>query len=278
MKSKKIIALILILSFALGFSACKSRTAEKEEKPKGARENIGVVETIKPESRDESQPEPESKLADGDLASARDKTDGFLRTAKTGERDQIQKYADYNKLFALEDGQNADWILQQVLMRMKYEILAVETAAGDDGSTSADGKVTASVKISNVDMNVILPLYYQQAMELEFNNALSDKPKDASELDREYRAIFAGLASKNAESRVEKSIDIELTKGDDDWKIKIDSKLGDAMLGGYIEAREKITQSGFSQPDSPDADSGGESEAGDPDYETDEFGMVPPRE
>lgn len=269
MKFKKIIALILILLISLSFCACKSRTADKEQKQKGARE-IAEVQPPKPESRAEPQSKPESKPAEDDSALAGEIAGEFLKAARTGEREEIQRYADYNKLFGLEPGQEADWILQQVLMRMKYEIVSAEKKDGDD-------KATVGAKITNIDMNAVLPLFFQEAMQLEYNNALSDKPKSQSELDKEYRAIFAGLASKNAEQRVEKSIDIELSKKDGNWEIKPDTKLGDAMLGGYITAREKIATAGFEGAETPDSAQGSGAD-GEFDYDAEEFSMVPPKD
>lgn len=232
MKFGKILIFVVILSMAVSLCACKSRTGgrtEKQDESESAEisENPRVEENSTTSLPPVSQSQPEEDRAPYELA------ESFLKAAKTGERAAIQSYVDYNTLFKLQEGQNPDWILQQMLLRMKYEIISRQTE---------DDSALVSVTFTNVDMGTVMPLYYQQAMALEFENALSDAPKDSAQLEKEYQRIFAGLISKHGESRIEKPADVELKKEDGNWQIKATSALGNAMLGGYIDAQGKFTE------------------------------------
>lgn len=222
---------------------------------------------------------PESK-SDGSYDKANSKAEELLTAARAGTREGIQQYADYNKLFGLNEDQGADWILQQILMRMRYDI--------DIGEGEGD-EFKLSVKFTNVDMTVVLPLYYAQAMQLEYDNAMKDNPLSVQQLETEYQKIFADLMVKNSETKTEKTADIKLERADGEWKIIPDEKLGNAMLGGYLDVQKSMRQNPPQVSQAPEieasSDEYGEEEYiydmdDDDEYVYDEEGgsMVKPRE
>jgi hypothetical protein len=273
------------------------------EKPESQSESESESE---PEPEPESEPEPireqplqpVSQAPSGDTAPIRMRAEEFLSAARRGNRTEIQDYADYNTLFALQEGQNPEWILQQILMRMRSEILSVESSEEEPDSA------TVQVQFTNIDMGAVLPEYYRECMELEYNNGLVDEPLTAEELNARYNEIFARIASANAENRVEKQAVMELAREEGVWEIKAGPHLGDAMLGGYVEAQRQMSASGpapaqtanqepqarpessqepQSAPESPEAppeDIAEEErpEWASPDDVIDEHGMVVPRE
>jgi hypothetical protein len=179
-------------------------------------------------------PVPQSIV--GDTVPINMRAEEFLSAARRGNRSEIQDYADYNTLFGLQEGQNPDWILQQILMRMRSEIVSVNASPEEPDSASVE------VRFTNIDMGAVLPEYYRECMELEYNNGLVDEPLSAAELNARYNEIFARIASASAENRVEKQALIELAREDGTWQIVAGPELGDAMLGGYIEAQRQISQ------------------------------------
>lgn len=267
MKFGKLLILIVVLSMAAGLCACKSRTAKQPEEENDVSEAAVVLESPKAEEDDLRLPPPVSEPASEDSRAAYELAESFLKSARTGERLLIQDFVDYSTLFRLQEGQNPDWILGQILMRMKYEILSGETE---------ENSSLISVKFSNVDMGVVMPLYFRDAMTFEFENALSDDPKSPEQLEKEYQRIFAGLISKNGDNRVEKTVDIELTKEDEKWKIKPTDALGNAMLGGYLDAQGKFAEAVPEIAEKEVVSSSYEDE--DQEYRNGEISMVAPRE
>lgn len=249
MTIKKVFAIFLALIMALSLAACKSRSdGEPSEKRKGARENVTVSEnprtdenssdTSRQESSEESSSEPEKDPVPEELANS------LLSALKSGNRENIQAFGDYNTLFNLTGEQNADWLLRQVLMRLEYEVLFSEVE---------ESKAVVTAKLSNLDMNQVLPLYFEQAMAISFENASEGLGKTKEELDEEYRQVFTDLLATYENTRRDKITEIELEKKDDEWKVISTSALGDAALGGFLEAQDRVR--GDMQPSRPEQDS-----------------------
>jgi hypothetical protein len=180
----------------------------------------------------QSKDEPASKSADIPVISAR--AEEFLGAIRRGDREEISGYADYDKLFALAEGQRPDWILQQILMRMRYEIKEIKEISPNEATVEA--------LFTNIDMVKLYPEYYQECMLLEYQNGLAGSPLDAAELERRSNEIFVGLASENAEARVEIPCEFTMTKADGKWSANPGAELGNAMLGGYIDAQRQMSQ------------------------------------
>lgn len=262
-KIKIILILLITLTLSASLCACKSRTGAKAENQKDSQD----VEDVMPaEIEEESASEPASSREsepEKDLKPERLAQD-FLIAARSGERSNIQAYTDYNTLFGLNEGQSADWILQQILMRLRYEVLSTEV--GSD-------KATAIVKITNTDMMTVLPLYYGQAMQLEYDNAMSKEPMSADELENEYRKIFVELMLENEGNKTEKLTEIAMDKDGGDWRIVTAGTLGNAMLGGYLDAQKSVREnppqisSAPAEESKPDeeGDGSGDSDRGDDD-------------
>ncbi len=236
MRIKQILSIIFVLLLVVSIGACKPRDKENTEKQKGARENVEisenpqVQETAKPvvASSSESSSEVEADPVPEEM------TKSLLSAAKSGERAKIQEFADYNTLFNLQEGQDADWILQQILFRLKYEVLSCDVF---------EDKALASVKVSNVDMGTVLPIYFEKAMKIEYDNAANDLQKPRDQLETEYRKVFVDLMTQHEKGRIEKLVDIRLVKKDDKWSIESSPVLGNAILGGYIDAQSAVAAS-----------------------------------
>lgn len=227
---KRLLVLVLAISLSAGLCACKARDSASSapEKQKGARENVVVSE--EPGARDsdssESEPEPESEPEE-DPGKAKAAAEEFLEAVKTGSKSKIGQYIDYDALFRITPEQNPEWQFEQILPLMTCEIFS----AGADGD-----EASVSVKITNVDMGVILPLWFEKVMTLEYDNALSDDPLDREELDAKGRTIFVSLLKERGEGRVEKLADIRFRKDGGAWKPQPSDELGDALLGRYFSA------------------------------------------
>jgi hypothetical protein len=271
----------------------------ENEKPESQSESRSTSEPEaepRPEPLREQPLTPASLPPSGDTAPISMRVEEFLSAARRGNRTEIQDYADYNTLFGLQEGQNPDWILQQILMRMRSEVVSIETAEEETDSARVE------VRFTNIDMGTVLPEYYRECMELEYNNGLVDEPLSAEELNARYNEIFARIASENAENRVEKQAVLELARNEGVWELEAGPELGDAMLGGYIEAQRLMSQgvsvpaqapsqepaagpessqepaSSEAPPEEAPPPEGSRPEWASPDDIIDEHGMVVPRE
>lgn len=234
---KKLLVFLLIISLSAGMCACKPRTGASSapEMQKGARENVVVSENPKTEENtiaSKSEPDEVQEHKD-DSEDAKAAAEKFLEAAQTGSKEKIQPFADYNKLLRITQEQNAEWQFKQILSHMTCQVVSAQI---DD-----DGVATVGAKISNVDMGVILPLWFKEAMQLEYDNALSASPLDRDGLDSKLKVLFAQMLDERANGKVETLVDIRLEKVAGEWKPKPNDELGDALLGRYFSAYASVT-------------------------------------
>lgn len=239
---KRILIAVLIITLAIVSSGCKARDSQPEKK-KGARDNVVIAENPKPpkdtalsknesssESEPEIDPEPEKKVR------------AMLAAAETGERAEIQNFIDYDTLMGIQSDQSSDEHFKQVLKNMKWQIVSVDVK---------EAAATVCAKISNIDMSVILPEYFNQATKLEYDNAFEEEPVSASALEAQYNKLFTNLIAQHQSGVIEKIVDIELKKSGGVWKISSTEDLSNAMLGGYISAKKRLGESAQVMAESP---------------------------
>lgn len=236
MTIKKILAISLALVMAFCLGACKTKKDSQTDKKKGARDNVIISENPRTEENLLASSEPKSSEEESSSEPEKDTvpeetTTSLLSAIQSGKRENIQAFADYNTMFNLMEGQDADWLLRQVLLRLNYEIISSDV--GED-------KATVTVKVSNLDMNLVLPLYFEQAGAVSFENASEGLGKTREELDVEYRKIFVDLLIKYENTRRDRIAEVELENKDGKWQIVASPVLGDVVLGGFLEAQEKV--------------------------------------
>lgn len=266
MTIKKLSAALLAVLLVLSFGGCKSKNEEPDNKPKGARENVIVSENPRTEenrlkpaesesSEEEESSEPEKDTVPDEMSSA------FLAAVKSGVRENIQQFTDYNTMFKLAEGQGADWLLRQVLLRLDYEVIAVNTE---------ETKSTATVKLSNLDMTTVLPLYFEQAGAVLYENNSERLGKTQEELDAEYRKIFVDLLTQYDNTRFDKIVEISLEKTGDEWKLQVGPEFGNLALGGFLDAQDKMRgdmQQTAAESQAEASQDTGDGEYGDIDYD-----------
>lgn len=154
------------------------------------------------------------------LKSADEKTLGKLN----GKKDF---YGDADKIFG---SKKAAWqIVKTMFANFDYKILSSKKVD--------DNNVTLRVKITNVDMNKVVPKWYKDLMSYAAanpsiatdKNAIMAKTFDILKTDIDQAAKDKNFASK--------TITIKMKKVKGEWKIKNpDDKMLDAMLGGFQSA------------------------------------------
>ncbi|MCL2034223.1 MAG: hypothetical protein FWG94_05770 [Oscillospiraceae bacterium] len=226
---KRILIILLATLLAAGFSACQKR-GDTQPKQRGARENVVVAENPRiplDEVQTRSTPEPEEEPPPKDER-PEELVRGMLESVKTGDKIAIQRYVDYNALFSGATGQDDDWHYRHILQNVTYQVL----------SSDVENEVAnVWVKVTNIDMGVVLPEFWGMAMRLEYDNALSEEPVGSQELEAEYRNLFAGLVEANKNGVIERLVDVTVKKTGDEWKIIPKEDLSNALLGGYLSVK-----------------------------------------
>lgn len=229
MKCKKLLLCFIIILLALGLISCQSRAGVPRELSSDKSEP--VLEREMPSSQEQSDPD-ESESApeqEPDGVSPEDTASGMLTALQTGNPDEIQEYLDYVTFFELDgDGAAADWQYLELLKHLRFDVISCEVT-GDEAK--------ALVRIANVDMETVLPLYFKQAMDLEYKNAVSENPMGTVDMDVLYVRLYGDLLDEYDASPAEREVTVTLGKINGEWKIFPDNKLRDAVLGGYFSAR-----------------------------------------
>jgi len=227
---KRFFIILLALFLAAGFSACQKRS-DATPKQRGARENVVVADNPRLSFEEEPvlrEPDREEEPPEKDTR-PEELTRAMLEAVKTGDKSAIQKHVDYDALF-LSIGDD-DWHYRQILQNVKYQILSSDVE-GDSASVW--------IKVTNIDMGVVLPAFFNKAMRLEYDNALSDEPVSAPELEAEYRKLFTGLVETNKNGVIERLVDVSVKKTGGEWEIIPGRDLSNALLGGYLNVKSAI--------------------------------------
>lgn len=109
-------------------------------------------------------------------------------------------------------------------------------------SSSEDGDTaTVQAEITNIDMASVLLEYFDQIFTVAYENALAgDQAKSDEEMDAIAEQLFYDLLTSEDNEKVTSTIDINLTRQDNSWKIESDDELNDAVLGGLFSALEDL--------------------------------------
>jgi hypothetical protein len=158
------------------------------------------------------------------LKSADAKTLGKL----SGEKDF---YGDADKIFGSK--KTARQIVKTMFAHFDYKILSSKKID--------DENVTLRVKITNVDMNKVVPKWYS-----DFTNYVTANPSIVTDENAVMTKTFDILKTdidQAAEDKtfVNKTVTVKMKKVKDEWKVKdADDQMLDAMLGGFQSAINKL--------------------------------------
>lgn len=225
---KKWIALLLAGVMAVAVTGCKTRETTPRNSAASQESSIEEIETPIEDAEGmplEEEPEPEvSQDTEGPQKAAR----ALLNAMQSGDKTKIQSLIDYSAVFPLAEGQSDEDILT-ILQRMQYSVL--DTAA--DG-----GYASVEVQLTNVDMNIVHPAFVTAAMELEYNNAISESPKSPEEMAPLYSKKFLEVLDANKNKTVARTVKIAFIQENGEWHAQAGQGLGDALLGDYFKALE----------------------------------------
>ena len=116
----------------------------------------------------------------------------------------------------------------QLFKRLKYNILSVKE---DEASAVVQAEIT------NIDMSEVVGEVFIQMFALAFSGL------DEDEMNKKVLEAFTESISQEERSLVSNTVDIELTKEEDNWKINVTDTLLDGVFGGIITTIERMQES-----------------------------------
>lgn len=158
-----------------------------------------------------------------------------LNAVKNLDEAAAQKYFTYSELFNSKDSK------KNTLNKKENAKFFVENITFKTLSSSVEGD-TATVKteITNIDMKSILGEYVGQMMPLAFGNAFAANKLSDEEMDKKAEQILLDLLKRKDNKKATTTVDIQLTKSENSWKIKMDDSLQNAVLGGLKSAADSM--------------------------------------
>ncbi|WP_019850598.1 hypothetical protein [Desulfitobacterium sp. PCE1] len=165
-----------------------------------------------------------------------------LNAIKAADTETASKYIDYNELvnagstksLDTEDEKKSEDMSKMIFKNIEYKILE-----------SSEEEKTAVVKteITNLDMSNVMAGFISQLLPLAFSGL------DEKQLDEKSFEIFTNLVSSETKT-VTKTVGINLSKGEEGWKIVGDDVLADALTGGLVSFSANMNGNNGSNGDS----------------------------
>lgn len=147
-----------------------------------------------------------------------------LNAVKALDTKTMQAYFDAEGMESFEENNvsesnDQDETLKKLLSKMEYSI----TETKEDGD-----KAVVTADITAVDMKLLMGEYMQDMLGLAFSGISED------EMEIKAEEMMVDLFSREDNATITTTVDFQLKKADDSWKIQLSDELLDAILGGLI--------------------------------------------
>lgn len=203
---KKIIILILVSMFI--FTACDGGSKVDQNKQNEQNEqNEQVVDNV-----------DQSKQVEQVV-------DTVVKAFTEADIQTLINNMEFNKIYDFEPT-NTSNNLDVIYKYLNHEII----------STNVDGdSAVVKVKITNVDFKVVDEIHLEK-----LSKAMIDNPELSDiELGELFFKLFKEVVDESKDETVSKTIDINMSKIDDKWIMKVDDDLVIAFSGGNLKGISK---------------------------------------
>lgn len=157
-----------------------------------------------------------------------------LDALKVADIEKASKYINYDELTDETQSEDkaatvdSEEMLKLILKNLSYNVK----------SSSINGNsATVNAEIINTDMSKIIADFIHQAFAFIFSGLTEEQ------LDKKYLEIFTDLMNRNDNKTVTNTVEIQLSKTEDSWKINVSDELADAIFGGLHSAAENMNNS-----------------------------------
>ncbi len=143
----------------------------------------------------------------------------LLDAVKEGDQEKVNQYVTNDDTMHSE---NTESDITQAKMMFENITYNVESVNAD-----TEGIVIVTVDITNIDMAKVMQEYMQKGMAAAVGNP--DITED------EAMAMLQETMEENKENTITKTIDLEVTQVDGEWKVKTTDELNSILAGGLSE-------------------------------------------
>ena len=166
----------------------------------------------------------------GETKNAEKTVSGMFEAFKSLEFEKAKTYVDYNE-FKISDNKDSitgdiDLLMKNLFNKLDYKIISSEK--------NDNKNVIVKTEITAIDMKPIMSEVFSNALQIAFANALASKDQQLSEEDtyKKIEEIFIQSLSKPDLKTVTNTVDINVVKTKDGWKVNVDETMTNALFGG----------------------------------------------
>lgn len=142
-----------------------------------------------------------------------------LKGFKEADSEKIEEYFGELNGFVDPATGETDEATRLILEHLEYETL----------SSEENGKeAVVETEIKNVDMLPIMEEYFEQVVELEF-----DEDATEEEMGDKFQALVIELLNEDDLETFTTKVDVRLEEVENEWKIHLDEGLMNALLGRF---------------------------------------------
>jgi len=155
-----------------------------------------------------------------------------LDAVKTLDKETLGKYMNYNELVESDDGSESEYI-NKIFENLDYKIISSE---------EKENEAVVKADITNIDMEKVMGEAMKNSLAEVFSQAFSSLGEQQSEAESEdmFNEHFEQAIENNKDSKVVNTVDIKLTKVDEQWKINMDSDLQNALMGNLYRVANQL--------------------------------------
>ncbi|WMJ78520.1 MULTISPECIES: hypothetical protein [unclassified Sedimentibacter] len=155
-----------------------------------------------------------------------------LDAVKTLDKETLGKYMNYNELVESDDGSESEYI-NKIFENLDYKIISSE---------EKENEAVVKADITNIDMEKVMGEAMKNSLAEVFSQAFSNLGEQQSEAESEdmFNEHFEQAIENNKDSKVVNTVDIKLTKVDEQWKINMDSDLQNALMGNLYRVANQL--------------------------------------
>lgn len=155
-----------------------------------------------------------------------------LDAVKTLDKETLGKYMNYNELVESDDGSESEYI-NKIFENLDYKIISSE---------EKENEAVVKADITNIDMEKVMGEAMKNSLAEVFSQAFSNLGEQQSEAESEdmFNEHFEQAIENNKDSKVVNTVDIKLTRVDEQWKINMDSDLQNALMGNLYRVANQL--------------------------------------
>lgn len=156
-----------------------------------------------------------------------------LTAVKKSDEDTIEKYFGEDDLL---DSEDVDDDIEDIIDTDESSKLLFEKLSFDVLSSEIDGdRAVVETEITNIDLQSIFIEYLEESFDIIMARAFdAEADEDDEELEEELEQLFINLLSDEDNELLTSTVDINLLKDENGWKIDLDDDLLDAIFGGLF--------------------------------------------